>query len=205
MPDANEDATKPLLDHLSAQYRLYREEVRLYLGFVSASASFFAILLALEMNAAKDDPSLLVLFPLTTVSYGALLGFVYTYAQIAAKYSALLEKKLNSLLGVSVYNFESRFVGPSAKRGDRLPFAVLMALTAAMPLALTIYGIWRVAGVSKGSHVPALFWASIAWTAIGLSAVVWAIRKFASKNEEMNCAMLNEWNEKLKSLRGAQP
>ena len=60
-----DDSVKILLEQLGTQYKIYREEVRAYLQLTAGSASLLVLLLFGELTAAKDNPTLLILIPLS--------------------------------------------------------------------------------------------------------------------------------------------
>jgi hypothetical protein len=74
---------KLVLDQLSFQYGVYRDEVRTYIQLVCGSSSLLMLILLGEMAAAHDKPELLMLIPLSVMSFGALLSAMATFMGIA--------------------------------------------------------------------------------------------------------------------------
>lgn len=198
MPDDEISREKTLLDHLSAQYRLYREEVRLFLGFAAASVPLLIFLFIGELNAAKDDSRFIVFIPLTSLSYGALLGLMWIYATMAAHYSALLELKINTILGAQIFIFENIYVGPKAKRGEVAPFVALCVLIAAMPVAFACYAMWRLAHDTRVSIC--IFCGLLVFVTIGFACILWAVYRIAQLRKEMNIQMFDEWQKRWKDV-----
>jgi hypothetical protein len=200
----NNLATKQiLLDHLVSQYRLYREEIRMYLGYAAASVSILIFLFIGEINASKESPRLILLIPLTTLSYTALLGCFYSYSWIAAHYSELLELKINKLLGSSEYVFENYYVGPKPHRGEEVPFRGLWLLIMAMPVAFTGYGMMRLFHDPK---IPAWLFHGV-WIVLILSLVFisWALYRIVHMRKRMNTEIFAAWQNRIeKHLIGHQ-
>jgi hypothetical protein len=195
--DVQNGTTSPLisskiaLEHLQAQYRLYREEVRMYLGFAAASAPLLIFLFMNELSVAKDNHDLIVLVPLTSLSYSALLGFLWTYGQFAALYSELIELKINVLLKPALYSFENDYVGPKPGKHELFPFGMLCLFIAAMPVLLTGYAMRR---MMHDSNIPCYLSCGIlALVVIGFPCIAWAVARLWRLKKKENDQLLEDW------------
>lgn len=142
---------KLVVDQLAFQYGVYRDEVRTYIQLVCGSSSLLVLVLFGEMSAAHDKPELLMLVPLSVISFAALLSAMSTFMGIAASYSELLELKINFVLEQSpVFLFESdyRYLNHNAHRRVTLPVAAIWMLIPVMPVTLCFYSLWQL----KHSH-----------------------------------------------------
>ncbi len=194
------DHTDKLLDQLSAQYKLYRDEVRAYLNFAAGSASLFVALVVGEISVAKDNPRMLALIPLTTLSYGGILAMFYSYAVTAAHYSDLLERQLNDLLGTKVFLFESRYVGPKTGRGEFLWFAVIWCCVGIVPVALSGYAVVRL--FQERLWHPGLVVLLLAVALIGLTAIIFAVVRIVKVRIALTSEIYTEWHQTQSTKAG---
>ena len=152
------------------------------------------------INAADKSPRLMILVPLTTLAYAAMLGFFYSYAWMATHYSELLELKINHLLGSPEYLFENYYVGPKPHRSEILPFFILWLLTISMPLAFTSYGFLR---MFRDDKIPqALSWGTLIFLIVGFAFIVWSLVKIVVIRKRMNVSLFAEWQASHKSAMG---
>jgi hypothetical protein len=178
-----------LIDQLSSQYKIYRDEVRGFLQLAGGSASLLVILLFGEITAAKDNPLLLFLVPLSIVSYGALFALMFIYASIAASYSELLEKKLNALLHNQsrTYIFESEYVGPKPKQREFIYFGLIWTLIPVMPLSVCAYALWQ---LRKSYKITSELLALI--VVIGLLGMLFSTVKIMLNRKQRNKIIIDE-------------
>lgn len=187
------DQTDKLVEQLGAQYKLYRDEVRVYLNFAAGSASLFVALVVGEISVAKDNPRMLVLIPLSALSYGGILAMFYSYAVTAAHYSELLERQLNDLLAINVFLFESRYVGPKPGRGEFFWFAVIWCCVGIVPVALSGYAVVRL--FQERLWHPGLVVLLLAVTLIGLTAIVFAVVRIVKVRIALASQIYTEWHQ----------
>ncbi|HEY2496852.1 MAG TPA: hypothetical protein VGK24_07270 [Candidatus Angelobacter sp.] len=137
---------KLVVDQLTLQYGIYRDEVRTYIQLVCGSSTLLVIILFGEITAAHDKPELLMLVPLSVISFAALLSAMSTFMGIAASYSELLELKINFVLGrFPLFLFESnyRYLNPIAHKRAALPVVAIWILIPVMPVTLCFYSLWE--------------------------------------------------------------
>lgn len=194
MSKSDDTDNQEVLNHLSSQYKIYRDEVRGYLQLAGGSVSLLIILLFGEMTAAKDNSLFLMLIPLSVLSYFALFCVMFIYASIAASYSELLELKMNALLGTrnSVYIFESEYVGPKPHQNEFLYFGLIWLLMPAMPLSLCVYALLQ---LGKTHRLLACLLAFA--VAIGLVVAVLSTVKIMIKRKQKNDLLIESWNLKI--------
>jgi hypothetical protein len=139
----NQEEKTVLLEHLAAQYKIYREEVRLYAGFAATSTTLLLLLLFSELTAAtgKDNtvnPKFYVLIPLSLVWYGAILAFFMSHVVVIESYTRLIEQKMNSLLNSKVFQFESKYRFPRLDKADLFPIIVFVLIAGLIPIVLAL-------------------------------------------------------------------
>ena len=187
----SDNGEKFIIEQMSAQYKLYRDEVRGYLSFAAGSASLFVVLVVGEISIAKDNPRLLILIPLSALSYGAILAMFYSYAVTAARYSELLEFQLNDLLGVPIFLFENRYVGPKPGRGEFLAFGVIWCCIGALPGAMSAYAIVRL--FRERLLAPGVVIAVLVGVLLGFAAVVVAVVRIIQVRIALSSQIRGEW------------
>lgn len=148
MKDAHDQNTAILLQYLESQYRLFREELRAFMGAATALATVLvaiagAFAFAPEQTQHRTIRYLLV--PLGALSLGALVGLLYIYMDVAAIYCERLESRMNALLRAPVFTFEKDYGIPKKGKGERLPFYSICVLIASTPIAVTLYGMSKLA------------------------------------------------------------
>jgi hypothetical protein len=195
---------KILLEHLESQYKLFRDEVRSFLGFLTASPAVLVALLSGELIVAKDEPRMLFVLPLTVLAYGAFIGCLFSFLAIAAKYSEMIERKINILLDDDIYMFEINYGGPKNIKEKTFPLAVFAILMATLPLALTSYGIYRIGWVNQlnlYSHPKYLALVFALIVVLGLLAIYWATMRMLNLAEKKNLEVLEGWDGKKGSAK----
>lgn len=185
------DKSEKLIDQISGQYKLYRDEVRAYLNFAAGSASLFVAIVVGEISVAKDNPRMLALVPLSVLSYCGILAMFYSYAVTAAHYSGLLERQLNDLLGTKVFLFESRYVGPKPGRGEFFWFAVIWCCVGIVPVALSGYAVIRL--FQERLWHPGLIVLILGISLIGLAAIALALVRIVKVRIALTTEIYAEW------------
>ena len=197
--DANGEKIKILLEHLGTQYRLYREEARTYVGFAAASVSVLVVLFIGLLTLVKGNSKLVILIPLSGVSYGGLLALLYVYTSLAAKYSELIELKMNELLGPNVFQFENYYVGPKPGRREAIPFFIIFLSIGAMPIAVILFGLWRCAHANILSTYMAVLFLLI--VVVALACVMRAVYSIINLRNEMNARLIEEWRMNCRTMQ----
>jgi hypothetical protein len=182
---------KLVVDQLAFQYGVYRDEVRTYIQLVCGSSSLLMLILLGVTTAAHDKPELLILIPLSIISFAALLSAMATFMGIAACYSELLELKINFLLEqFPVFLFESdyRYLSYPVHGRVGLPVAATWVLIPVMPLTLCCYSLWQL----KHSH-PLAALALALVVPIGLLASAISGTRVVGNMRQRNKALFAEW------------
>lgn len=200
--ELSDENRKELLEHLGAQYKIFREEVRSYLGFSAASTTLLAILLFSELtlargkDAASADPKLLILIPLSLVWYGGLLAIFVSNVAIAQKYSELLERKMNNLLKHEVFNFQSNYKKRNST--EIVWFIIVSIAVAIIPITCALIAgyIGIVEGYSK-SPFCALIFVGICLIAFLMEFII--VLHIRISRRRMNNELMGRWEDKLKA------
>lgn len=217
MNEGNENLAnevKTLVEHLAAQYKLYREEVRLYIGFAATSSTLLVLLLFSVFNAARGTTppnlQLYILIPVSLVWYSAILSLFICHVVVIEEYSELIERKMNTLLRHDMFQFESSYKFPSLHAtgwkilttwrggGEVRTFLFFVFLIGVIPLYLSLYAGYK--AIAEGFHSTGWAWTfvGVCITVIGSeSCLVYRTRILKQrKNQEL----LDNWKNELKEL-----
>lgn len=193
-----------LIEQLNAQYKLFRDEARVYVAAAAASITLLALLLFSELTAAvgKDYPSpkFYVLIPLTLVWYGGVLSLLLINLQIAAKYALLIECQLNELLSIDVFNYERKYIFPTrGTKHDEPSFAAFMALIGILPVAC---GLWAgYLGLKTGFGFSTLTSVFILLLMLfGFVLELYLVFRVRQRRDKQTLELLEEWKVKLQDL-----
>lgn len=191
---------KVLLDQLSAQYRLHTEQARAFVGFAGTSLSVILLLITGIFTISSNKPILLILAPLTLISYAALIGLFFLYVNLNTLYTELIERKINFLLAeLPVFQYESFYVAYTHNKGEVGSHYLLVVCAALTPIASAIFAIWLLgqAGlISTGLQVFLLIAVSFS-----CSLVCYVLLKVRSSRREKNDQLLEDWKSKIRSIR----
>jgi len=195
---------KAIIDQLSSQYSVYRDETRLYLQLIFGSASVFGLILYWEMSPGPR-PMLWMILPLTVVSFAGLFALMMVFMGIVSSYTEMLEHKLNFLLGNrnDVFMYESYYIGfftsaykaPKPSERGFWHFIVLWIFTSLMPLLLCGYAIWKLWGFyPRGACLMGFF------VIAAMGIILWCGIRIVVLRRKDNDRLFAEWKERFKVL-----
>jgi hypothetical protein len=195
------DQKNTLLQHLRSQYILFREEIRSYSSYAAASTTLLALFLSYILTAVRNkdnttEPKLYLLILIVIVWYGAMMAFFLSYISVMAKYIEAVERKINDLIGITVYDFESNQVFPRKNKLEGLMYGTLLVF-----LGIPVYGglCAGYQGLVKGYSVPS----NIAFLIILAILIIFIIEagivmKIRYMRRKLNDDMIMTWRENLK-------
>jgi hypothetical protein len=194
-----------LLEHLVAQYKSYREEVRLYIGFAATSTTLLVVLLFNELTAAtgKDNTvntKFYVLIPLSLVWYGAIMALFMSHVAVIEEYSKLIEQKMNLLLRYDVFQFESKYKFPRLKKNDLIPFSLFLLIAGLIPIVLALH-IGHKGLVEGYGWSPSSAWLFVAGCVIVFMIEVLLVIRIRLLRRQMNSHLMKKWEASVLSDR----
>ena len=190
---------KVLLEHLGAQYKIYRDDVRLFITTSAASIPLLAFLLFGELAAARGtipNAKLYVLIPVSVAWYGAVLSLIQSFLTVAAEYSELIEEKMNLLLKDGTFSYESRYILP--RHDDIKEIALFGALTLVSATVIPVAGVAGYVGLTKGFDWPG-YLAVLLMIGFGVicvfefCVVIWV----RESRKRLNRTLLQKWKNDL--------
>jgi hypothetical protein len=199
IPNTEHLDEKMLVDQLSAQYRLHTEQARAFVGFAGTSLSVIFILITGIFTISRDDNRiLLILAPLTLISYAALIGLLFLYVNLNTLYAELIERKINFLLGeLPVFQYETCYVAYKDNKGEVGSHYLLVVCAALTPIAPAVYAIWLLGDIiSTGLQASLLIAVSFS-----CSLVSYVLLKVRSSRRKKNDKLLEDWKSQITSIR----
>lgn len=200
----NQEQKTVLLEHLAAQYKMYREEVRLYIGFAATSTTLLLLLLFNELTAAvnKDNTvntKIYVLIPLSLVWYGALLGFFMSHVMVIEAYTQLIEQKMNSLLNFNIFQFESKYRFPRLKKEDLSSYAAFWLIAGLVPITLALHAGHK--GLVDGyGWSPFSAWLFVAGCALVFTLELLLVVLVRVRRHRLNRYLKQQWETMLSNM-----
>jgi len=190
------DEKKELLEHLGAQYKIYRDDVRLFITTSAASIPLLAFLLFGELAAARgtnSDSRLYVLIPLSVAWYGSVLSLVQSFLSVAAEYSELIEQKMNLLLKDETFNYESKYIFPGQNLGEIALFgAVALFSATVIPVAWVAGYVGLTKGFETSPSVASVLMVGFVVICVCEFGAVVLVRQ---SRKRLNKKLLEDWKD----------
>lgn len=199
--EKDDSEREEMIEHLSSQYSIYRDEIRLFVQLIFGSATLFGIILYWEMSAIQD-PMRWAVLPLTVVSFAGLFALMMAFLGIITSYVELLELKLNFLLGNrnDIFQYESYYIGmfessySEVKKLNRgfFNFVLIWIITALMPFSLCGYALWKL-----WHFYPRSAWGLTIFALGALYIVLRSAIKIVDFRRKDNLRLLEAWKQRF--------
>jgi hypothetical protein len=199
--EKNDSEREELIEQLSCQYSIYRDEIRLYAQLIFGSATLFGGILYWVMSSVRD-PLRWAILPLIVVSFAGLFALMMVFMGIIASYVELLELKLNFLLGDhnDVFQYESYYIGmfessySGLRKRDRgfANFVLIWITTSLMPITLCGYALWKL-----WNSYPKSAWLLTIFSFVALWTIFLSARKIVDFRRKDNRRLLEEWKQRF--------
>ena len=193
-----------VLQSLESEYRMAREEVRGYLQIIAGTGGLFVAILFGLSALRRDDGSnqypvsVLVAFPLGTVSCAAYGCHLYAYTFQVASNSARLERLLNIVQGDGIFLLEHVYVAP---RGwEFVPYLLMWSLVLSLAVSVTGYAIRELGSRSPGLQRLCL---GLCWTVVVAGVFLLTYTKVS--RETWTAYQVADWMAEVERVRADQP
>ncbi len=101
----NKEIRESLVEHLSRQYKIYRDEAKNFVSYSFTSVPFFLTYISLVFINAKENPLLLLTIPFFISIYSVFLNYWALSFHYNSEYSDLCAKKINYLYSLNLYDY----------------------------------------------------------------------------------------------------